>query len=264
MRTRVHVVLVHPEFGGNVGSVARGLANLAINGSFRIVGTPQIVDSQARKMAKHAGERLGTIQYFATLEEALRFPEGTRILSLATSSRVGSPSRPHPLRVDVAVERALAKLQSGDIDDLVLVFGTEGNGLSNEEIAACDWIVTIPTSDEYDSLNLSQAVLIFCYEVHRRLLTAPAPRDNGGRPTLKGRLVNHLLVLAEEVGFILPGDPYKMRPRLEEIFGKLPNYIEDSGTLHGLLDQTIRSVRKGAPDIKGRFKHAMERIEVRE
>lgn len=257
-RTKVHVVLVNPEFGGNVGSVARGMANLGILGSYRIVGTPAIVDSQARRMAKHAGERLSQIQFYPTLAAALSFPASTRILTFATSSRVGSPNRPHPIPVDQAVARGLDKLHGGDIDELVFVFGTEGNGLSNEEVDACDWVVTIPTSDEYDSLNLSQAVLIFCYEVNRQLRALPAPAHTGGKISQKQRMVNHLLVLAETAGFILPGDPFKMRPRLEGIFNRLPNFIEDGTTLHGLIDQVVRSIKKGEPDIKGRYRHVLE------
>ena len=46
-----------------------------------------------------------------------------------------------------------------------------------------------------------------------------------------------------------------MRPRLEEIFSHLPNHIKDVKTLHGLIDQTIRSVHKGEADFKGIYRH---------
>jgi tRNA C32,U32 (ribose-2'-O)-methylase TrmJ len=78
------------------------------------------------------------------------------------------------------------------------------------------------------------------------------------KPSQKGRLISHLVEVAEQVGFILPDDPHKMRPRLEQILlGVLPNHIEDVKTLHGLLDQIARSVKKGGPDFKGRFRREM-------
>jgi tRNA C32,U32 (ribose-2'-O)-methylase TrmJ len=45
-----------------------------------------------------------------------------------------------------------------------LLFGSEKNGLSNEELACAHGIVTIPTFPGFSSLNLAQAVLLMCYE----------------------------------------------------------------------------------------------------
>ena len=81
------------------------------------------------------------------------------------------------------------------------------------------------------------------------------PKHEGRRISQKDRLAEHLIRLAEAVGFVLPGDPKKMRPRLEEIFSHLPNHIKDVKTLHGLIDQTIRSVHKGEADFKGIYRH---------
>ena len=43
------------------------------------------------------------------------------------------------------------------------MFGPENYGLTNEELHLCDMLITIPTSPEYSSLNLSHAVSILCY-----------------------------------------------------------------------------------------------------
>ncbi len=150
---------------------------------------------------------------------------------------------------------AVQKLKEQEIDDILIVFGPESDGLSNDEVAPCDWIVTIPSSSEYRSLNLAQSVLVFSYEVQRALLEKVDRTPKGLHPTQKERLVQHLIQLAEEVGFILPNDPHKMRPRLEKLFSGIPNYIEDAKTLHGLLDQIRRSVKRGFPDIRGRYRH---------
>ena len=80
------------------------------------------------------------------------------------------------------------------------------------------------------------------------------------KPNSRAKLVNHMLQIAEDVGFVLPGDPFKMRPRLEEIFSQLPNHIKEMKTLHGLLDQIGRTVKRGVPDIKGRYRVQMEKM----
>lgn len=177
-----------------------------------------------------------------------------RVLSLAATSDIGSAKRPHPMRVEDAVPKAIEKLKTREIPGVCFVFGSESNGLTNAEIERCDWVVTIPATAQYRSLNLAQAVLIFSYEANQALLTRWEEFETT-KPGQKERLIGHLLELAEAVGFILPGDPLKMRPRLEGIFSKLPRFIEEGSTLHGLIDQTIRSVRKGEADVRGRYKY---------
>ena len=46
-----------------------------------------------------------------------------------------------------------------------LVFGSEREGLTNEELSLCHLLVKIPSSDSFPSLNLAQAVMILCYEL---------------------------------------------------------------------------------------------------
>jgi tRNA/rRNA methyltransferase len=252
-RKNVHIVLVRPEQGGNVGSTCRALANMGIEGSLRIVGTRQILNGECEKMAKHASDRLEGIRFFPSLEAALESDPNKPKLSLAATARIGSPNRPHPLWAREAVERATARLVSGSISDLFFVFGPESSGLTNEEVGLCDWVVTIPSVTRYRSLNLSQAVLVLAYEANICLLDK-AKKFEAERPGQKEKLVDHLLLMAREVGFLHEGDPYKMRPRLEEILNHMPNSLEDAKTIHGLIDQIVRSVKKGEVDLKGRFK----------
>jgi tRNA/rRNA methyltransferase len=253
-REKVHVILVRPEYGGNVGSTARAIANMGVCGSLRIVGNRQILNAEAWRMAKHAKNRLDDALFFDSLKAAI--PEGKPLL-LAATARAGSANRPHPLPVHTAVERAIGKVQTGEVSDIVFVFGPEADGLSNEDIEACDWVVKIDSSEEYRSLNLSQAVLIFSYELNRQLTQDWAERKSDGR-SQRDRLISHFVGMAEAVGFVLPGDPFKMRPRLEEILSQLPPYFKDVNTLHGLLEQVIRSVKAGEPEYKGRYRHKVE------
>jgi TrmH family RNA methyltransferase len=61
-----------------------------------------------------------------------------------------------------------SKELSKEIDKLqkiAIIFGNEGNGLSNEEISNCDFVATIPTSKKYHALNISHAAAIFFYEL---------------------------------------------------------------------------------------------------
>src|SRR5688500_1906743 len=91
LRKNIHIVLVRPEQGANVGAAARAIANMGMEGSLRIVGEPTIIDSSCLKLAKHAKNRIDGILFFSTLEEALSCPD-RKTLSIAATARIGSPS----------------------------------------------------------------------------------------------------------------------------------------------------------------------------
>lgn len=52
--------------------------------------------------------------------------------------------------------------------DCCIIFGSEGNGISPEVLAACDECVAIPMANGIDSLNVAAAAAIFLYEAARQ------------------------------------------------------------------------------------------------
>ncbi len=254
----VSVVLVRPEYGGNIGSIARAMENFGIATRLRIIGrTADVLDAECRKMAVHASEVLHNATFHPTLPDLFAPMTEKKILRIAATARIASANRPHPQRVDELMPQLWDKVQSDELDEIYFVFGCEADGLSNEEVAECDQIVTIPSVPQYRSLNLSQAVMVFLYEWNRtRLVESEKPVPSSR--SQKQKLISHFLALAEQVGFVLPGDPFKMKPRLETILSALPPYLPEVKTLHGLLDQIARSVKKGEPDVRGRYRRYWE------
>ena len=53
-------------------------------------------------------------------------------------------------------------------EDCMLVFGSEGQGISPPILAACDESVAIPMQNDVDSLNVGAAGAVFLYEVFRQ------------------------------------------------------------------------------------------------
>lgn len=51
------------------------------------------------------------------------------------------------------------------IDKLALVFGTEGDGLTNRTIEGCDYTVRIPMRPGVDSLNVAAASAVTFWEL---------------------------------------------------------------------------------------------------
>ena len=61
------------------------------------------------------------------------------------------------LPIDASFQIGIAKL--------VIVLGRDSTGLTNEGLQKCDFVVTIPTSKDYPTLNLAQAAGILLYEL---------------------------------------------------------------------------------------------------
>jgi len=153
------VVLAGPKTPGNVGSVARVMSNFDVR-ELRLYDSVNL-DDGAYQRAVHAGDILDEAHHYKRFGNALRgldFTVGTTgITNLREKRHVRNPLTPKQL-----VERI-----SGLRGRVGLVFGREDYGLFNEELALCDVVVTIPTSKRYPVMNLSHAVAVMLYELHR-------------------------------------------------------------------------------------------------
>ena len=159
--SNIVVVLVEPENPGNVGFVARVLANFAVS-KLRIVGPDMRGDAQAQIFSVHAADLLEQASVYETLDEALVDLEAT----WAATSRGGK---------NHSVTRALVPI--AELPDPIsregqvgLVFGRESTGLTNEEVALCDFAFSIPTAEDYPSMNLSHAVAVVLYHLFSKYM----------------------------------------------------------------------------------------------
>lgn len=69
--------------------------------------------------------------------------------------------------LDAAGERSLFDLELAT-EGVILVLGAEGHGLARLVRQRCDTIVSIPLAGQLDSLNVSAAAALACFEVARR------------------------------------------------------------------------------------------------
>lgn len=170
------VVLVEPETPGNVGFTSRVLANFGVS-KLRIVGVDPRNDDEAQIFAVNAKDVLESAQIYETLDTAL---EDIHVAWAATA-RIGKnhnvtraavplPDIPNPKTLDANV---------------ALVFGRESNGLTNDEISLCELIFTIPTSEEYSSLNLSHAVAVTLYHIFNNYAEEEPPGPSDATPATR-------------------------------------------------------------------------------
>ena len=88
------------------------------------------------------------------------------------------------------------------------MFGPEASGLSNEDLSLSNFILTIPTSTKFKSINLSHSVTIICYEIFKFLNSIKfIKKGKNLKISSKSRLsslVKYLILLLEMKDFFLP------------------------------------------------------------
>jgi len=156
----VHFVLVRTRFASNLGSSARAIKNMGFS-NLVLVKPECEVGVEARAYAMKGDEILDRAVFLPSLEDAA----GRFGYLVATTGRFRQPK---PSLVDLRsfVHDLGERFGSSS---LAIVFGSEENGLSREELRLCHWLVRIPTDSDYPVMNLAQAVAVVAYEFNLRL-----------------------------------------------------------------------------------------------
>ena len=208
----LRIVLVEPHEAGNVGAAARAMKNFGFH-ELAIVGSrPQVTRDAAEWWAKGGLDVVQSARHCDSLQEALADVH----LSVATTAVRGRHVYEQLTPSEVA---RLAEENLGDDQTLALVFGREESGLSGADIAVCQRTAVIPTSPDSPTMNLAQAVAIFCYEIGKGL----RPRAKSPDPA-PGNLIHNLNTrtrqLLVDLGFFADKEPDRMCAELQALAAK--------------------------------------------
>ncbi|WP_129126313.1 RNA methyltransferase [Geomonas oryzae] len=230
LKQRVSVVLVGTQSPGNIGMVCRAMKNMGL-ADLRLVNPCQVDHLDAIKFAVSARDLLERARIFTSLEDAIADCE----YSVATTRRHGK----YRSEINTPPEIVEKFAACAPTSRLALVFGREDSGLTTDEVALCRWQSTIETADEFGSLNLSQAVLIFCYEFLKGV-AAPVPvkeaRELAGSASLEP-MYAHMEKTFLRIGYLNPQNPDHMMRTMRRIFSRAELDEREVASLRGLLSQ---------------------------
>ena len=152
----IHFILVRPQMGENIGSVARAIKNFNIK-HLRIVN-PRCHWPNQKALATSVGAKdiLNSTKVYNSIEKAI----GDLDIIFASTSRIRSINKKTISILDLK-NKVKKKRKIG------ILFGPEASGLSNDEISYADYLVKIPTNKKFNSLNLSHSAIIFCFEIFK-------------------------------------------------------------------------------------------------
>jgi tRNA/rRNA methyltransferase len=237
------IILVEPQLGENIGMAARAMGNFALS-RLRIVnprdGWPNIAASRAAAGADHILERA---KLFDTVEQAVTDLD----LLFATTARAHDQAKP------VMAPEAAAREITGHIaggGGAGILFGRERWGLTNDEVARANRIITFPVNPGFASLNLAQAVLLIGYEWFKLSTQGELPfampeRSERASQHQMDAFFENLVRELDRVEFLRPAEKRDtMLVNLRNIFLRMEPTKQDMHTLHGVI-MAIAEGRKG-------------------
>lgn len=232
--TDFYVILVEPKYSGNVGAVARVMMNFDFDKLYLI--NPCKINDECYGRAMHASKIIDEAKIFSSFKKGIK-----EIDYLVATSSIESKTDKRHLRNPVLLEDFADKIF--DVEGKVgLVFGREDYGLYNEEIAACDTMLRIPSSESYLSLNLSHAVSLVLYSIYLKRAFIPRERRHIGKLE-KTKLYEFFSDLLTEINY-----PKHKRENTEIMFKRLMGRAMPSTweyhTLMGVISRTLEKISK--------------------
>lgn len=194
--SNIVIILCRPEESRNVGAVCRAMANNSLK-TLRIVGKKEDFDEErVRILAIHAAPIWEQAEFYDSITEASK----DCAICAGTTRRRGK-KRGKLLLPEEFAETSDSISNGGKV---AIVFGNERTGLEEEELDECTMGVTIPSSDEFGSLNLSHAVQIISYQIFRKFLDGKNKVSPGYTPVSLERLGKTVTEIADnlqKIGF---------------------------------------------------------------
>ncbi len=236
---RVRFVLVAPSHPGNIGAAARAVKTM---GWHRLaVVAPKVEEFRAHEaavaFASNAQDVLRSATAHASLADALH---GVQLAFAMT----GYAREFGPRLIDLRGAAAEAHRALARPGEVAFVFGTERDGLRNEDIERCQACCAIPSDPGYGSLNLAQAVQVVAYECRLALGDAgtvtsrfhvepPAPIES------IEAMYAHLEHALAALGYLDPAQPKRLMARLRRLIARAQPTATEVDILRGIAAAII-------------------------
>jgi len=238
---RYEVILADTRHAGNIGATARAMKNFGFS-RMTLVNPTSRAHIEAVKMAVGAEDVIENATITDTLKDALA----------PLDSAFAITRRPRRLRREAMTPPEGAGRLAGLEGRAGLVFGSEKFGLSNEQVRMCGAIVTIPTTPQAPSLNLSHAVTVILYEIVRHEIVrresgeAEGPRGRyASSPASleeRGKFYERLTETLVSAGFFNTPNADRTVSQVENIFNRANLDRKDIKILLGAFKKIKRSI----------------------
>lgn len=249
------IILVAPQLGENIGTAARAMLNCGLTELRLVAPRDGWPSEKARAASSGADIVIDGTHVYAALPEAL----ADCTIVYATTVRPRGMVKP-VITPRLAAAEMRSLIRSGN--RIGVLFGPERAGLSNDDVALADTIITAPLNPGFGSLNLAQAVLLIGYEWFQAGDDSPL-RDLPYGPSVPAtrdellRLFAHLEQELDAGGFFRTEDkrPSMIR-NIRSLVARAAPSDQEVRTLHGII--TALSGRRLGGKAKVRDENPLE------
>ena len=213
--SNVYFILFKPQLAENIGACARALKNFNFT-KLRLI-SPKISFPNEKVFSTSVGAKniINSSKVYSNFEDAIKDINCV----IATSSRIRKKNFKY---------LSIHKLNKINFKKkIAIVFGPEASGLANNELSYANYVIKLPTNNNFQSLNLSHCVILICYEIFK-IINKKIKKFNSN---YKNKLVNKkelnsfvkfLVNSLDQIGFLQPDHKRKsMIQNIRTIFHKM-------------------------------------------
>ena len=194
----IHFILIRPQMGENIGSVARAIKNFNIK-HLRIVN-PRCHWPNQKALATSVGAKdiIKSTKVYSSIEKSI----GDLDIVFASTSRIRKVNKRIISVLDLK-NKVKKKRKIG------IIFGPEASGLSNDEISYADYLVKIPTNKKFSSLNLSHSAIIFSFQLFQYFSSKKVSYNSKYKSLIAkksqvNKFLNFIITGLDKKGFLQP------------------------------------------------------------
>ena len=198
MKSKFGFILVKPQLGENIGACARSMKNFGFTKLYIVEPKINFPNHKAKATSVGAYDIINKAKVFDKVENAIK----SFNIVISLSARRRDINKKH---ISFKEFQNIVKQKNLNVG---LMFGPEASGLSNKDLSYSNYILQIPTSSKFKSLNLSHSLTLICYEIFKILNNNIIKKKTLNlkiSSKLKiSSLVTHLTNLLEKKDFFIP------------------------------------------------------------
>jgi len=224
MKNKFGFILIKPQLGENIGACARSMKNFGFNQLHLVSPKFSFPNHKTKVTSVGAFDIINKAKVFDDIQKAIeRFD-----IIVSFSARMRDINKKN-----ISMQDFKDILNKRKQTRFGLMFGPEASGLSNKDLSFSNYILQIPTTKKFKSLNLSHSVTIICYEIFKTINKKFFDKNNKNLKISSkfkvSALVKHLINLLEKKDFFIPKEKkhamllninnliYRMEPNDKEL-----------------------------------------------
>ena len=240
MKNKYGFILIKPQLGENIGSSARSLKNFGFNNL--IITNPKHgwPNLKAKATSVGAFDVLNKTKVFDETDLAIKNFD----IIFSFSARKRDINKKH-----ISMNKFLNIIKKIKKKKIGFMFGPEASGLSNLDLSYANYVVQIPSSPKFKSMNLSHSLTVVCYEIFKlnnfKLTKQVFFNKNIGQKGKLSKIIKLLIAKLEKKNFFKPPEKRSsMIKNINNLFYRLEPDDKELRILGSLIGSLSKNKKK--------------------